>query len=85
MQTETQVRRLAAELKLPLRWALRWAMRSPERLSAFGNVSVVATLLVFDSRGRLAGAHDGAQPTLHHDAEATINRAMTATGVPRNE
>ena len=71
---EPLVRRLASELNVPL----RWAMRSPAMLTAFGDVSVVPTLLVYDPRGRLAGAHYGAPPTLHQDAEATIARALAA-------
>jgi hypothetical protein len=45
-------------------------------LAAFGDVSVVPTLLVFDTRGRLAGSHYGAPATLHKDVTATITRAL---------
>jgi len=69
---EALVRRLASDLNVPLRWAIR----SPAMLAAFGDVSVVPTLLVYDTRGRLAGAHYGAPPTLHQDADATITRAL---------
>lgn len=71
---EALVKQLAAELKV----ALRWGIRSPEMLAAFGDVSVVPTLLVFDGTGRLAGAHYGAPATLHKDVEATIARALGA-------
>jgi thiol-disulfide isomerase/thioredoxin len=70
---EADVRRLAAELNIPI----RWAMRTPEVLSAFGDVSAVPTLLVYGPDGRLAGAHYGATPTLHDEAERTITRALT--------
>ncbi len=69
---EADVRRLATELNVPV----RWAMRSPGVLSAFGDVSAVPTLLVYGPDGRLAGAHYGATPTLHDDAEKTITRAL---------
>lgn len=69
---ETDVRRLATELNVPV----RWGMRSPDILKAFGDVSAVPTLLVYGTDGRLAGAHYGATPTLHDEAEATITRAL---------
>lgn len=69
---ETDVRRLATELNVPV----RWGMRPPDILKAFGDVSAVPTLLVYGADGRLAGAHYGATPTLHDDAEATITRAL---------
>jgi thiol-disulfide isomerase/thioredoxin len=71
---EVLVRQLAAELKVPLRWGIR----SPEMLAAFGDVSAVPTLLVFDGQGRLAGAHYGAPATLHQDVTATVTRALGA-------
>jgi thiol-disulfide isomerase/thioredoxin len=69
---EPDVRRLASELNVPV----RWAMRTPAVLRAFGDVSAVPTLLVYGSDGRLAGAHYGATPTLHAEAESTITRAL---------
>lgn len=69
---EADVRRLATELNVPV----RWAMRSPALLRAFGDVSAVPTLLVYGADGKLAGAHYGATPTLHDDAETTITRAL---------
>jgi thiol-disulfide isomerase/thioredoxin len=65
---EADVRRLAIEMKLPF----RWAMRSPEILRAFGDVSAVPTLLVFDRQGKNAGAFYGSTPSLHNDADARI-------------
>ena len=69
---EPLVRKLADELKVPLHWAIR----SQAMLEAFGDVSAVPTLLVFDGQGRLAGSHYGAPATLHEDVAATIKRAL---------
>ena len=65
---EADVRKLAAEMTLPF----RWAMRSTEVLRAFGDVSAVPTLLVFDRNGRHAGAFYGSTPKLHGEADAAI-------------
>jgi cytochrome c biogenesis protein CcmG/thiol:disulfide interchange protein DsbE len=65
---EADVRKLAADLGLPL----RWAMGTPEVARAFGDVSAVPTLLVFDLQGRAAGAFYGAPPGLHAEAEAKV-------------
>jgi cytochrome c biogenesis protein CcmG, thiol:disulfide interchange protein DsbE len=69
---EADVRRLATELNVPV----RWGMRSPDVLRAFGDVSTVPTLLIYGPDGRLAGAHYGATSTLHDEAELTITRAL---------
>ena len=69
---EADVRRLAAEMQLPF----RWAMRSPEILRAFGDVSAVPTLLVFDRNGRNAGAFYGSTPTLHNEADTKISSLL---------
>jgi thiol-disulfide isomerase/thioredoxin len=65
---EDAVRKLAAELKLPV----TWAMGTPEIVRAFGDVSAVPTLLLFDRAGRSAGVFYGAPPTLHAEAEGKI-------------
>jgi thiol-disulfide isomerase/thioredoxin len=65
---EADVRKLAGELKLPF----AWVMGKPETVRAFGDVSAVPTLLVFDREGRTAGAFYGAPPTLHAEAEAKL-------------
>ena len=65
---EAAVRKLAGELNLPL----HWAMGTPEIARAFGDVSAVPTLLLFDRDGRSAGAFYGAPPTLHAEAETKI-------------
>ena len=69
---EDQVKKIAAEINLPV----RWVMRTPDLLAKFGDVSAVPTMLVFDGRGRLAGSHYGASPTLHQEAEETIRHAL---------
>jgi thiol-disulfide isomerase/thioredoxin len=68
---EADVRALAAEMALPL----RWAMGTPEVARAFGDVSAVPTLFVFDRGGRAAGAFYGAPPGLHAEAEAVVASA----------
>jgi thiol-disulfide isomerase/thioredoxin len=65
---EGDVRKLAGELAVPL----RWAMATPEMARAFGDVTAVPTLFVFDRDGKTAAAFYGAPPTLHKDAEAKL-------------
>jgi thiol-disulfide isomerase/thioredoxin len=65
---EADVRALSSELGLPLRWALG----TPEVARAFGDVSAVPTLFVFDAAGRAAAAFYGAPPGLHAEAEARL-------------
>jgi len=63
-----RVRKTATELALPFAWTLG----SPEIARAFGDVSAVPTLFLFDRRGRLGGAFYGAPPSLHAEAEARL-------------
>ncbi len=65
---EADVRKLVDELKLPL----VWTMGNPEVVRAFGDVSAVPTLLVFDRDGHAAGAFYGAPPGLQAEAEAKL-------------
>jgi thiol-disulfide isomerase/thioredoxin len=69
---EADVRKLAATLNLPL----RWVMRTPAMLRAFGDVSALPTLLVFDRQGRTAGTFYGSTPQLHDEADAKIKALM---------
>lgn len=69
---EAEVRNLATTLKLPL----RWAMRTPSVLQAFGDVSAVPTLLMFDQNGKAAGAFYGSTPQIHKDADATLAKLL---------
>ena len=65
---EPAVRKLTKSLDLPL----AWAMGSPEVARAFGDISAVPTLFLFDRTGRTAGAFYGAPPELHPQAEARV-------------
>ena len=65
---EPDVRKLTKSLDLPL----TWAMGSPEVARAFGDISAVPTLFLFDRSGRTAGAFYGAPPELHSRAEAKV-------------
>jgi thiol-disulfide isomerase/thioredoxin len=65
---EEAVRKLAADLALPVRIAIG----TPEVARAFGDVSAVPTLLVFDRQGRAAGVFYGAPPGLHAQAETKV-------------
>jgi thiol-disulfide isomerase/thioredoxin len=73
---EGAVRELTRQLGLPL----RWAMGSPELARAFGDLSAVPTLFLFDGHGRAAGAFYGAPPDLHAAVEARITALL---GPPR--
>lgn len=65
---EAEVRKLATELGLPF----VWTMGTPEVVRAFGDVSAVPTLLLFDAEGKAAGTFYGAPPGLHAEAEAKL-------------
>ena len=65
---ETDVRRMAGQVGAPL----RFAMGTPETARAFGDISAVPTLFVFDPQGRTTATYFGAPPTLHAEAEARI-------------
>lgn len=73
---EADVRKLARDLNLPL----TWAMGTPELVGAFGDVSAVPTLFLFDRDGRSAGAFYGAPPDLHDRAEAKLAALLAAPG-----
>jgi hypothetical protein len=47
-------------------------MGSPEVARAFGDISAVPTLFLFDREGRTASVLYGAPPTLHADAQARL-------------
>jgi len=65
---DAKVRQLAGELGLPVSWVIG----TPDLVRAFGDVSAVPTLLLFDKTGRSAAAFYGAPPTLHAEAEAKL-------------
>ena len=62
------VRKVAAEKNLPI----GWAMGSPEIARAFGDVSAVPTLFLFDRDGKTAQVFYGAPPDLHARAEERL-------------
>jgi len=69
---EADVRALVAELGLPL----RWAMGSPAVAQAFGDLSAVPTLFLFDASGKTREIFYGAPPDLHDRAEHAIDAAV---------
>lgn len=75
---EAEVRKLSESLKLPL----RFGMRTPEMLRAFGDVSAVPTLLVFDREGRHAGAFYGSTQELHREADEKLAALTGASRQP---
>jgi thiol-disulfide isomerase/thioredoxin len=69
---EADVRRIRDELGAQL----RFAMGTPEMARAFGDLSAVPTLFVFDRQGRTRGAFFGAPPSLHSEVEAALRTAL---------
>ncbi len=65
---EAGIRQRAAELKVPF----TWVKSTPEIGRAFGDVSAVPTLLVFDRQGRTVAVYFGAPPSLHQEAETKL-------------
>jgi len=65
---ESDVRRVASQAGAPL----RWAMGTPETARAFGDVSAMPTLLLFDGQGSRVASFFGAPPTLHGEVEAKL-------------
>jgi len=65
---ETKVRKVVGEVNLPL----KWAMGNSDVIRAFGDVSSVPTLFLFDREGRTAATFYGAPPELHAEAEVKI-------------
>ena len=59
-----------------------WTMDTPALEKAFGAVTAVPTLRVFDREGRLAAAHFGAPPDLHAQLEAHLAPLLEAAGSP---
>jgi thiol-disulfide isomerase/thioredoxin len=69
---EADVRKLTASLNLPI----RWAMGTPATSKAFGDVSALPLLHVFDPNGRQIGSWLGAPPALHAEVEAALAEAL---------
>jgi thiol-disulfide isomerase/thioredoxin len=66
------VRKVVQGLSLPL----RWAMASPDLALAFGDLSAVPTLFLFDAEGRTQEIFYGAPPDLHERAERALARLL---------
>lgn len=69
---EPDVRRIAADLNLPL----RWTMGTPELAQQFGDISQVPTLYLFAADGTAREIFYGAPPTLHASVEAELARLL---------
>jgi len=63
-----EVRRVAADLHLPI----HWAMASPALAVEFGDLSAVPTLFLFDAKGETREIFYGAPPDLHARAERAL-------------
>jgi thiol-disulfide isomerase/thioredoxin len=74
------VRKLSASLGLPF----HWVMGSETIGRAFGDVSAVPTLLLFDAQGASAGAFFGATPTLHTDVESRLRPLVEKLAAARS-
>ena len=70
-----EVETLVRELSLPL----RWAMASPELAQAFGDLTAVPSLFLFDVDGHWVETFYGAPPDLHERVEAALGRLVVAT------
>jgi cytochrome c biogenesis protein CcmG/thiol:disulfide interchange protein DsbE len=55
-----------------------WAMSTPELETAFGAVTAVPTLRVYDGTGKAVAAHFGATPGLHAALEAQLAPLLAA-------
>jgi len=69
---EKDVRRVASQAGTPL----RWAMGTPEIARAFGDLSAMPTLLLFDGQGRRVASFFGAPPSLHGEVEAKLEPVL---------
>ena len=70
---EADVRRIRDELGLEL----RVAMGTPEMARAFGDLSALPTLFVFDREGRTLGSFFGAPPGLHAEVEQALGSSVS--------
>jgi thiol-disulfide isomerase/thioredoxin len=69
---EQQIRSMAASLSGDIRWAIADAATA----RAFGDITSVPTLFLFDRTGNNARVLYGAPPGLHEDVTQTLNRLM---------
>lgn len=68
-----KVRDLVAKHGAP---AMRWVQGSPEIVRAFGDVSGLPTMLLFDGEGQLAASFFGAPPGQHEAIEAQLEALL---------
>jgi hypothetical protein len=54
-------------------------MGNPDLVRAFGDVTSVPTLLLFDAEGKAAASWYGAPPTLHSEVESKLDRLVGGT------
>ena len=73
---EDKVRETVASLSPELRWAITDAPTA----QAFGDITSVPTLFLFDREGNKARVLYGAPPDLHQQAEKTLDALMSAGG-----
>lgn len=59
---------------------LHWAITDAKTAQAFGDITSVPTMFLFDRSGKLARVLYGAPPDLHQQAEQTLNSLMTSSG-----
>ncbi|HEX9186128.1 MAG TPA: TlpA disulfide reductase family protein, partial [Vicinamibacteria bacterium] len=76
---EAEVRKVVSGIGAPL----RWAMGSPELARAFGDVSAVPTLFLFDGAGRRKAVFLGAPPDLHAEVEKALEPLLDPTRAER--
>ena len=69
---ETDVRSIAAELDPNIRWAISDAPTA----QAFGDITAVPTLYVFDREKKTAGVWYGAPPDLHEQVEKKLTAIL---------
>lgn len=73
---EDKVRETVASLSPEMRWAITDAATA----QAFGDITSVPTLFLFDREGKKARVLYGAPPDLHQQAEQVLDAMMSATG-----
>ena len=70
--------RIAANSLSP---GLRWAIADAPTAAAFGDLTSVPTMFIFDRSGRTAQVLYGAPPDLHQQAETTLKRLFSGAGL----
>jgi thiol-disulfide isomerase/thioredoxin len=56
--------------------SLKWAIADAPTAAAFGDITSVPTMFLFDRSGKTARVFYGAPPDLHEQAESTLNQLM---------